>query len=66
MITYWLLQKDNEVIIFESSKETRASLKEQGEKIVGEFGSKKYAQIWCDYWNKKFDQSTLRRKLWQE
>lgn len=63
MITYWLLQKGSEVQIFESSKETRMSLKKQGEKIVGEFGRKDYAQIWCDYKNKKFDQSILRLKL---
>ena len=60
---YFLIEKDEEVSIFETTKETHRTLREQGVKVVGVFGRKDYANIWCDFYNHKIDRKELRLKL---
>lgn len=60
---YFLIEKDEEVLIFETTKETHRTLREQGVKVVGVFGRKDYANIWCDFYNHKIDRKELRLKL---
>ena len=60
---YFLIEKDEEVSIFETTKETHRTLREQGVKVVGVFGREDYASIWCDFYNHKIDRKELRLKL---
>ncbi len=60
---YFLIEKDEEVSIFETTKETHTTLEEQDVKVVGLFGRKDYANIWCDFYNHKIDRKELRLKL---
>jgi len=60
---YFLIEKDEEVLIFETTKETHTTLEEQDVKVVGLFGRKDYANIWCDFYNHKIDRKELRLKL---
>ena len=60
---YFLIEEDEKVSIFETTKETHRTLKEQGIKVVGLFGIVDYANIWCDFHNGKIDREELRLKL---
>ena len=60
---YFLIEKDEEVSIFETTKETHRTLRKQDVKVVGLFGKEDYANIWCDFYNHKIDRKELRLKL---
>ncbi len=60
---YFLIEKNEEVSIFKTTKESHKSFKEKDVKVVGVFGREDYANIWCDFYNRKISGKELRLKL---